>query len=39
MDQLIAFLKLVGALASFATGIIRLLSAASEFSNRSEKDR
>lgn len=39
MDTLIAFLKLAGALVSFAAGIIRFLSAASEFCNRDEKDR
>lgn len=31
MDTLIAALKLAGALASLAAGIIRILSAASEF--------
>ena len=39
MDQLIVFLKLAGALASLAAGIIRILSAASEFRNRDEKGR
>lgn len=39
MDQLIVFLRLAGALASLAAGIIRILSAASEFSNRDEDDR
>ncbi len=39
MDQLIAFLKIAGALASLIAGIIRILSAASEFRNRDEKGR
>lgn len=39
MDQLIVFLKLAGALASLAAGIIRILSTASEFGNRDEDDR
>lgn len=39
MDLLIAVLRLAGALASLAAGIIRILSAASEFSDRDEKDR
>lgn len=39
MELLIAVLKLIGALASLAAGIIRLLSAASESNDRDEWDR
>lgn len=39
MDLLIAILKLIGALASLAAGVIRFLSAASESNDRNEKSR
>ena len=39
MDLLIAILKLVGSLASLASGIIRILSAASESKRDKEEGR